>query len=213
MKNHKISNWIDNKIAEQGAKTFFDNINNLWEDYAYDIRNMVLDEIYGYIKPSKIDTIEDLAKLLNGNSYDNELDNRNNIDVEKICKENKWVICFPYSDDCIEFKGYIDDELGAWDGGYYKFYKKGDFYLVDEYEETYKKVKSDTVIGSNESDCDIKVIWEDVEFDKDTNKKYIWNYIVKNQNLPHAYFDIIDEDTDVDEVWAKCCVIDCSSIL
>ena len=28
-----------------------------------------------------------------------------------------------------------------------------------------------------------------------------------------AYFEILDEDSENDEIWARCCVIDCSNIL
>jgi hypothetical protein len=28
-----------------------------------------------------------------------------------------------------------------------------------------------------------------------------------------AYFDIVDEDDEYDQTWARCCIIDCSKIL
>ena len=119
--------------------------------------------------------LNDLAKLLDGNSNGNELDNDYNIDVEDICRKNKWVICFPYSDDCIEFRGYIDDELGAWDGGSYKFYKKGEFYPDEDNENTYHKTEYDEVKESNKHECDLIAKWCEERFDKETNKKYIKN--------------------------------------
>ena len=205
-----ITEYINDGISKYGAQIFFDNVNNLWEDYEQTIKEYVLNEIFKHIKPSKIETIEDLAKLLNGNENGNELDNYLNIDVEDICRKNKWVICFPYSDDNFESRGIIDEEVGAWDGGYYKFVKKGDFYPDEDSDNTYHKAEYDTVISV--SSHDVSAEWCNDKVHKANGKKYIWDYIVNNEKLPCAYFDIVDEDTDEDEIWAKCCVIDLSSL-
>ena len=209
----KIQEWINSNIEKEGARNFFDNVNNAWNEIESEVKDMILNEIYAKIKPSKIETIHDLSKLLDGNNYGNELDNEFNIDVEDICHKNKWIICFPYSDDCFEVRGFIDDELGAWEGNYYKIYKKGDFYPDSNEDNTYHKADQNMITEiSDEPDCDINAEWCNDKYDEETKKKYIWNYIV-NENLPHVYFEIMDEDTVEDEVWAKCCIIDLSNIL
>ena len=92
MKNYKISNWLETEINKQGAKNFFDNLNNNWEEYADGIKTMILDDVFSQLKPEKIETIRDLARLLNDNNYLDELKNPYNLDIDKICKDNKWII-------------------------------------------------------------------------------------------------------------------------
>ena len=41
MKNYKISNWLETEINKQGAKDFFDNLNNNWVEYADGIKTMI----------------------------------------------------------------------------------------------------------------------------------------------------------------------------
>jgi len=207
-----INEFINQGVEKHGAQEFYDILNNSWEDYGYEVRNAVLDDIYRKIKPSKIETIDDLARLLDGNDNRDELSNKYNIDVEDICRKNKWVICFPYSDDNFECRGIIYDEVGAYDGGYYKFVKKGDFYPDEDSDNTYHKAEYDTIISvSSHDEYDVQVNWCSDKI-YDTGKKYIWDYIVQNDKLPHAYFNIIDSDTEEDEIWAKCCVIDLSHL-
>lgn len=208
----RINEFINQGVEKHGAQEFYDIINNYWEDYDYEVKNAILDDIYRKIKPSKIETIDDLARLLDGNDNGDELSNKYNLDVEDICRKNKWVICFPYSDDNIEFRGFIDDELGAWDGGFYKFYKEGDFYEDEDQDNTYHKAEDNMVVAISErSEYDLKAAWCNDKI-YDNGKKYIWDYTIENNELPHAYFNIIDEDSDEDEIWAKCCIIDLSSL-
>ena len=204
MKNYKIVNWLETEICKQGSKDFFDMLNNCWEEYSDEIKTLILDDVFSQLKPEKIETIEDLAKLLNGNKYCDELKNPYNLDVEKICKDNKWIILFPYSDDCLEVRGYIDDEIGAWDDTNYKIVKKGEFYEDRNEDNTYHKATKDGLLHTEE-DPHIFMKWcpED--------KSYIW-YI--ESNYPNvAYFDIDEEDVDENKIWARCCIIDCSEIL
>lgn len=193
------------------ALNMIDNKQEVVYEMMYDsLREQIMSEL----KPSKIETIKDLALLLNNNTNGSELNNVYNIDVEDICRKNKWVICFPYSDDNIEFRGYIYEELSAYDGGWYKFYKEGDFYQDNEEDNTYHKADKDMVMTSlpYKDAPDIKAEWCNEKYDEETKKTYIWNYIVLNEQLPHEYFDIVDDDTEDDEIWAKCCIIDLSSI-
>ena len=52
------------------------------------------------------------AMLLNGREYGKELTQ----DEEKIAKENNYVVVFGASDDLLEFRGAINDEIGAYEG-------------------------------------------------------------------------------------------------
>ena len=59
-----------------------------------------------------IHTAKSFAALLNGRQYLDELTK----DEEAIAKDNNLVICFGQSDDLLEFRGAIDDELNAYNG-------------------------------------------------------------------------------------------------
>ena len=155
-------------------------------------------------KPKEINTIYDLSKLLNRNSYGDELENPYDIDIEELCKKNKWIVLFPYSDDNLEVRGYIYDEIGAWDGGNFKIVKKGEFYEDINEDNTYHKATCNQIMQADD-EPHIFMKWDPCD------KPYIW-YI--SANYPNvAYFDIISEDDDENTTWARCCIIDCSSIL
>ena len=65
-------------------------------------------------------TTFEMARRLNGNQYLNEITG----DEECIAKESNLVIVFGYSDDCIEFRGAIEDELCCFNGGDFWINKK-----------------------------------------------------------------------------------------
>ncbi len=46
---------------------------------------------------------------------------------EEIAKDNGFVVVFGYSDDCAEFRGAIEDEIGCYDGG--RVYEENGFYI------------------------------------------------------------------------------------
>jgi len=58
-------------------------------------------------------TTQELAKKLDGRQHRDEI----NEEEESQAKENGIVIVFGASDDLIEFRGAIYDEVGAYDGG------------------------------------------------------------------------------------------------
>lgn len=49
MEDVSIIKWINDNIAKNGASNFHDKINDYWEDYSYDVRNMILNEINKHI--------------------------------------------------------------------------------------------------------------------------------------------------------------------
>lgn len=55
----------------------------------------------------------EMAMRLNGNQYLSEMTRED----ERIAKENGLVVVFGYSDDNVEFRGAIKDEIGCFDGG------------------------------------------------------------------------------------------------
>lgn len=55
---------------------------------------------------------DELAKLLDGREYGNETDKH----VEKLAKAAGLVIVYGSSDDLMEFRGAVDEELSAFEG-------------------------------------------------------------------------------------------------
>ena len=209
-----IKQWIDYNINKYGAQNFFDCVNNSWDDKMIEsIKQSLLEEIKTKIKPRNIETIDDLANLLDGNEYGDELRNEYNLNVEEICKKNNWVVVFGYSDDNLELRGAIDDEIGAWEGITIKLVKPGDFYLVDEYEETYQKAKETMFTSIEDSEfeelkkdnykgtCVIECLW----CPEDSDASWQFNCA----GAPSIRFNIMEEE----ELYAECLVIDLNCLI
>ena len=130
MRYVKIKNCIEQLVKRYGT-SLIPMIEHNEEDIIEEVMQSVLETVKEIEKPKEINTIQDLAKLLDGNIYCAELKNQYDINVAELCKKNKWVVLFPYSDNNLEVRGYIDDEIGAYDGIHALIYRKGDFYPVD----------------------------------------------------------------------------------
>ena len=208
-----IKEWIDINVKEQGAQEVYNNIDKNWDTLNEKVKSFILNNISSYIKPTKIETIKDVADVLNNNEAGSELKNDRGFDIEKICKENKWIVVFPYSDDNIEFRGYIEDELGAYENTKFKMIKKGEFYKWDEDcgEPIYKKAKDTTFIEIDAHELEkeslhndhllIECIWEP------ENSVAAWKYLV--WNAPYERFNINEDG----ELFAECVVIDISKLI
>lgn len=131
-------------------------------------------------------TKESLALLLNKRQYRNEITK----EEEKIAKESGLIVIFGYSDDNIEFRGVIHDEVGCY-GIHRKIYfnqKEIVGYHDEECECKYCGFEE----AVKKSEC-VDAIW-----DKDG---YSWQY---NTDLPHSTFEILEDD----EAYCKGIVID-----
>lgn len=185
----------------------------LWDD--------TLECLYHNIKPTKIETIHDLAKLLDGNECGDELENDLIKDINEFCAERNWLIVYPYSDDNIELRGAYDDELGAWDGTTLRFVKAGDFYMDEDDEECYRKASENMFVIVNEHEINeikksignwldyngliievIEALWEPKEL-----PDYAWAYHVLG-NVDYAEFDTYEDG----EPYARCMIIDLNNI-
>jgi hypothetical protein len=94
--------------------------------------------------------IYELAKKLDGRKYKEEI----TTEEEKIAKDNGLIIVFGYSDDCCEFRGCIDDEVGCYDGG--KYYINKDLEVYDNTNECEDISNSISVL--------LTIIWNDTEY-------------------------------------------------
>ena len=209
--------YVLEQLKNRNAIDCYNYLNNnphlaskLWDD--------TLECLYHNIKPTEINTITDLAKLLDGNEDGNELENSYNINVEEICKDRNWLIVFPYSDDNVELRGAYNDELGAYDGTILRFVKAGDFYMDEDDEECYHKATKNMFVTINEQEINeikksignwldynglvIEALWE-----PDGLPDYAWAYHALG-NVDYAEFNILSDG----EPWARCLIIDLNNI-
>ena len=210
----KILDYINDQINEHGVNNFYESLNNNWDKYSEEVKKLIIGDVFSKIKPEKIETIYDLAKLLNENTIGHELANPYNINVKQLCKEKGWAIFFPWSDDDLEICGVIDDEIDIYGGATIKFVNKGDFYLNDynnygNIGALYKKAFEPLFVQiSNAEGNDIlshalivDSIW-DPEYDD-----IMWDIQTNSKNA--ASFNILgDYRKSGSNVWARCLIID-----
>lgn len=115
---------------------------------------------------------QEMAAALNGREYRNETTKADELAAE----ENGLVIVFGASDDLMEFRGAVNDEIGAWEGAIAYFTTTG--LLVND---------------CNDEDCPYFAKLQegaatvDAKWDADG---YSWVY---ETAIPHATFDILED--------------------
>lgn len=118
-------------------------------------------------------TIGELARKLDGREYLNEITK----EEEAEAKANGLVVCFGQFDDLLEFRGAIDDEVGAYEGT--EALLTPDGLLQNECEDEdcpyFEKLRAATKEK-------VTAIWN-----KDG---YLW---VIESNLPFMPFDILED--------------------
>jgi hypothetical protein len=112
-------------------------------------------------------TKETLAAQLTGREYGNEIDPLE----EKDAKDNGLVVVFGYSDDGVEFKGAINEEVGGYGGATIEFTKAGIFRDEDD-DEVLEKYSAQ------------------VPFNKIVATYSPW---VFKTEIPHTTFDIMED--------------------
>lgn len=120
-------------------------------------------------------TAKELAALLNGRERGEEITK----EEEAAAKEAGLVVVFGKSDDCMEFRGVIDDEVSCFCGSTALVNEKGLFEFpdcADEYEGC-KYIRAET------NKCAvIAALWDEGD--------YAWSYRTK---IPHETFEIFED--------------------
>ncbi len=118
--------------------------------------------------------IKDVAAMFSGRKYGDEIKK----DEELLLKKEGVVVLFGYSDDNMEFRGAIDDEVGCYSGGK-AYITRGGKLLSNECSNEdcphFEKIKQDAAI--------INAIWG--------QDGYSWTY---KTNIPHETFNILEGD-------------------
>jgi len=122
-------------------------------------------------------TKEDLAVKLNQCQYTEET----TPELEAVAKASGLVIIFGASDDLMEFRGAIDDEVGCWDGGKALIDSKG---VLPAREQIDNDEDLEDFFQRRKTAKEIEAIWAKGE--------YSWQY---KTAIPHAVFDVL-EDSD-----------------
>lgn len=121
-------------------------------------------------------TKEELAALLNGRQYRQEITNAEASQAQK----SGLVVVYGHSDDLMEFQGAIYDEVGAWEG-------------------TEVLILDGEIVGENNTNtCGDECKWfkqalknaVKVEALWCKEPPYSWTY---QTTIPHATFDIMDD--------------------
>lgn len=119
-------------------------------------------------------TREELAARLNGRKYGSEITR----EEEAEAKAAGLVVVFGYSDDNIELRGAIDEEVPCYDGGSAYLTATGLLQNECENEECphFEKAK--------ERAATIEALWC-------TEEGYSWTY---RTSIPHATFEVVEDD-------------------
>lgn len=123
-------------------------------------------------------TVANIAAVLNGRAYGNEL----HPDEEAIAEDKGLVIVFGYSDDNCELRGAIHDELGCYNRGKWKIGRAG---VLPKFEQVRDGDEQDLrayFTAEKKSKNTLKAFWE-----KDG---YSWTYEI---DCPFATFDIMED--------------------
>lgn len=131
-------------------------------------------------------TKEELAELLNGRQYGEEI-----TDVEhRIAYENGLVVIFGASDDLTIFKGIIDTEVYCYEGCHFKFNKE----LIVKVGDKHK--------GHRRS---VEAVWCESYDTGNGFEMCSWRY---KTEIPHATFNIYEDG----ELYCVGIIIDVSQI-
>lgn len=116
---------------------------------------------------------KEFAALLNNRQYRNEITK----DEAEQAKRSDIVIVFGASDDLMEFRGAINEELSAWEGT--TAYVNADGLVLNECDDEHCPYARKAAAQAK----NIKAVW-----DKDG---YSWVY---ETDIPHETFEILEDD-------------------
>ena len=126
---------------------------------------------------------EELAQLLNGRQYGEEMIYEEHLQV----KEDGLLVCFGYSDDLLELRGIVFNGVGIYGGGSIFLYKDKDHKIAILEESNYDEIK-EILEGYNIDfilpKIPIKIQWCPEELD--------CSWLITT-DIPHATFDIYND--------------------
>ena len=117
---------------------------------------------------------------MNIEQFANSLNNRQHLEEitkeeEKFAAKNNWLVVFGYSDDNIELRGAIYEELGAWNGT--------TIYLLNGELLEYCECECKYYIEAKNKSKIIKANWND------SSEEFCWTI---ESDVKHYNFEILD---------------------
>jgi hypothetical protein len=128
-------------------------------------------------------TVKEWAEKISGFGYPaDELD-----DLNKEMAADGIIIAYGISDDLLEFRGVVCDEVGAWEGteALIASRGKGTAFIFDEEKNAGSAEFNRKEISSMHK---IKAIWAP----KDDNEKCFVSWLIETE-IPHETFDIMED--------------------
>lgn len=123
-------------------------------------------------------TKEELAATLTGREYMNEITKAE----QEQAKAANLVVVFGASDDLMEFRGAIDDEVGAYEGAEVEVDAKGLIPNFESISRNDKEALRDCLTREGKGKTIEALSCEEVP--------YLWTF---KTDIPHATFEILDE--------------------
>lgn len=123
----------------------------------------------------------ELAAILNGREYCHEITKAE----EAQAKAAGLVVVFGYSDDNVELRGAIDDEVGAFDGTTFRISPTG---LVPSWSSVDKDDEDEAQAYFDQKRAgyrEIEAVWC-----PDADESISWIY---RTDIPHATFDVMED--------------------
>ncbi len=129
---------------------------------------------------------EEFAKLLSGREYGMEITK----DEERIAKESGLIVIFGYSDDNVEFRGVLRDEIGAYEGACFVIAKAGDKVVVSQNPKFYREIDDLEAIAL---EPEIYALNNKNKFEAVSTPSELDCYWLIKTEMPHATFDIFED--------------------
>tara|TARA_R110000824_G_scaffold526_4_gene3343 strand:+ start:4885 stop:5349 length:465 start_codon:yes stop_codon:yes gene_type:complete len=133
-------------------------------------------------------TKEELAERINGRSYGSEISESEEVEAKKA----GLLMVFGSSDDLLELRGVIRDEVGAYNGTTIQVDEEGVKPVWENGDEKFYDEAVDFFARRDNPSIEIKAVWDD----KDDPEKCAWDI---RTEAPHAKFTILDEDEPLDK--------------
>ena len=123
-------------------------------------------------------TKEEIAKLLDGSEYPLNISK----ELQYGCLKNGIVIVYGASDDLMEFRGAIREELDCYEGGEFLFDRQGQIKDWYDIRDDISEEDAKDYFQRKDGAANIEAIWGQGE--------YSWQYKV---DFPCAGFDVVED--------------------
>jgi len=102
----------------------------------------------------------------------------------EIAKQSGLLVCFGYSDDNLEFRGIIHDEIGAYDGTKEKLFLNKTTNTIELLVLNEDEAETIERLGLTPKTVEIEAIWDPEDLDA--------SWLITTE-LPHSTFDIMED--------------------